>query len=132
MSAQTVFRTGAVLTATGISLGAFGAHALRSRFPSLPERSLANWGTASSYLVYNGLALLALSAHPRLAPSASSALVPRSFRVAAALITAGAVVFSGSIVGLVLARERVGKVFGPLTPIGGTAMIAGYAILALA
>lgn len=33
--------------------------------------------------------------------------------------------FSGTIFGLVLAREKVGKVFGPMTPIGGMFMIAG-------
>lgn len=33
--------------------------------------------------------------------------------------------FSFSIFGLVLARERFGKVLGPVTPLGGTLMIAG-------
>lgn len=37
----------------------------------------------------------------------------------------GALVFSGSIFGLVLQRERLGKILGPSTPIGGSAMILG-------
>lgn len=35
----------------------------------------------------------------------------------------GTTMFSFSIFGLVLARERVGPVFGPMTPIGGMLMI---------
>jgi len=41
------------------------------------------------------------------------------------LIVGGALTFSGTIFGLVLAREKVGPVFGPLTPVGGAIMMAG-------
>jgi uncharacterized membrane protein YgdD (TMEM256/DUF423 family) len=75
--------------------------------------------TGSSYLIYNGVALLALSAHP------SVALGLRKYKTAAGLIVGGVLVFSGSIFGLVLAREKLGKVLGPITPMGGLAMIAG-------
>lgn len=91
MSAQTIFRTGAGLTAAGMSFGAFGAHALKSRYPTLPESSHNSWMTGSSYLVYNGLALLALSAHP------SVALGLKRYRTAFGLIVGGVAVFSGSI-----------------------------------
>lgn len=103
-----------------MSFGAFGAHALRSNFPDMPEKSHGSWVTGSSYLIYNGLALMAISAHP------SIALGVRKYRIAASLIVGGSLVFSGTIFGLVLARDKVGKVFGPLTPMGGLAMIAGY------
>jgi uncharacterized membrane protein YgdD (TMEM256/DUF423 family) len=83
MSAQTLFRTGAALTATGISFGAFGAHALRARFPDMADKSHASWMTGSSYLIYNGLALMAISAHP------SVALGMRRYKTAAGLIFGG-------------------------------------------
>lgn len=102
-----------------MSFGAFGSHGLRSRQPPLPERAHASWATASSYLVYNGLALLAISFHPAIAAGI------RRHRIAAGLILGGGLTFSGTIFGLVLARDKVGKVFGPLTPLGGMAMIAG-------
>ncbi|CAK9784088.1 DUF423-domain-containing protein [Cutaneotrichosporon oleaginosum] len=124
VTAQNIFRAGAALAATGISFGAFGAHALRSRF-DLPESSHQSWMTGSNYLIYNGLALLALSAHP------SVALGLKRYKTAAGLIVGGVLVFSGSIFGLVLARDKVGKVLGPITPMGGFAMIAGYIALAL-
>lgn len=95
MSAQTIFRTGAALTATGISFGAFGAHALRSRFPDMPEKSHNSWMTGSSYLIYNGIALLALSAHPAVALGA------KKYKTAAGLIVGGAL---GE-----WARERAGE-----------------------
>lgn len=41
------------------------------------------------------------------------------------MICLGTTLFSFSIFGLVLARERWGKILGPTTPIGGTLMIAG-------
>jgi uncharacterized membrane protein YgdD (TMEM256/DUF423 family) len=107
-----------------MSFGAFGSHSLRSAFPNLPERSHTSWSTASSYLIYNGLALLALSLHPRLAPAASVAGL-RRYRVASGMILGGALTFSGSIFALVIWRDRVGKVLGPVTPLGGLVMIAG-------
>lgn len=75
--------------------------------------------TGSNYLIYNGIALLALSAHP------SVSLGLKRYKTAAGLIVGGVLVFSGSIFGLVLARDKVGKVLGPVTPLGGLAMIAG-------
>jgi uncharacterized membrane protein YgdD (TMEM256/DUF423 family) len=41
------------------------------------------------------------------------------------MVGLGTTLFSFSIFGLVLARERWGKILGPTTPIGGTLMIAG-------
>ena len=104
-----------------MGLGAFGAHGLRARTPPLSEKALANWGTASSYLIYNGLAMLAISYHPALAQGS------RRHRIAPVMIAAGAAVFSGTIFGLVLIKEGgARKILGPLTPLGGLFMIGGY------
>lgn len=99
--------------------GAFGSHGLRARYPSLPATSLTSWSTASSYLIYNGIALLALSLHPKLSAPGSR------MKLAGGMIIGGALTFSGTIFALVLAREKVGKVLGPMTPVGGLVMIAG-------
>ncbi|ORX37273.1 DUF423-domain-containing protein [Kockovaella imperatae] len=118
MNATNVWKSGALLTAVGMSCGAFGSHGLRSRQPPLSERSISNWSTASNYLIYNGLALLAISFHPALSLS-------RRARIATGMIASGAMVFSGSIFGLVLGKDVWKKVLGPLTPLGGVAMIGG-------
>ena len=48
---------------------------------------------------------------------------------AAGLLTAGMTLFSGSLYLLVLDPQRF-KVMGPVTPIGGLCLIAGWAALA--
>lgn len=84
--------------------------------------------------MYNGLAMMLLSLHPRFA----------KHRFAGPAIICGGVVFSGSIWCLVLAKERyvalncalfpsskthIGmsrlRLLGPATPLGGMVMIAG-------
>ena len=99
-----------------MATGAFGAHGLRAR--NLSERSIGSWTTGSNYLIYNGLALLAVSLHHRLSSS-------QRMKWGTGMIVGGALTFSGTIFGLVLAREKVGKVFGPLTPVGGAVMMVG-------
>ncbi|WWD18602.1 hypothetical protein CI109_103055 [Kwoniella shandongensis] len=121
MNPATVFRSGALLTATGISFGAFGSHGLRAMQPPVPERQINSFNTASSYLIYNGLALLAISFHPSLQAGNSV----RRYRIASGLVLGGAVVFSGSIFALVLGGKEKMKFLGPVTPLGGLAMIAG-------
>ncbi|KAG2023378.1 hypothetical protein CC2G_001039 [Coprinopsis cinerea AmutBmut pab1-1] len=108
------WKTGAAYAATGIMTGAFGAHGLRKR-PGITPDSIHAWETASSYLIYNGLALMLISLHPRFA----------AHRFAGPAIATGCAVFSGSILALVLARDRF-KFLGPVTPLGGTVMIAGF------
>ena len=102
-----------------MSFGAFGSHGLRAR--NIPQRSIDSWSTGASYLIYNGIALLAISYHPGL----SMISTVKRYRWAAGMILGGALTFSGTIFGLVLARDKVGKVLGPMTPVGGMIMIAG-------
>ncbi|EJD52161.1 hypothetical protein AURDEDRAFT_83177 [Auricularia subglabra TFB-10046 SS5] len=101
-------------------LGAFGTHAMRGR---LTADKLHAWETASSYAIYNGLGLLLVSLNPRLAAN----------RFACPAILGGTLVFSGSIVALILSpnqRRRRVRILGPITPLGGLIMIAGYISLA--
>ncbi|KAI0721319.1 hypothetical protein C8T65DRAFT_631318 [Cerioporus squamosus] len=113
-----LWRTGALIATVGVIAGAFGAHGLQKRKGITPE-NLHAWQTASNYAIYNGLALLLVSLHPRFA----------LHRFAGPAIAVGGAVFSGSIMALVLARDRF-KWMGPITPIGGSIMIAGYLALA--
>ena len=109
---------GAVLGAAGVVLGAFGAHALRSR---LEPRDLEIFETAVRYQMYHAFAMLAAAwLLSRQAPGASSA---------AWAFLAGTVIFSGSLYLLVATGHRW---LGAVTPIGGVLLIAGWLLLALA
>ena len=102
-----------------VAFGAFGAHGLRER---LAPDMLAVFEVAVRYQMYHALALvgvaLALSRWP------SSAL-----QVAGWCFVAGTVVFSGSLYVLTLTGMRW---LGAVTPIGGVAFLAGWALLAWA
>ncbi len=104
---------GAVLAGLGVALGAFGAHALEE---SLPPRALGWWRTAVQYQMWHALGLILIGALPQ----------PR-LGLAAALLGGGAFLFSGSLYLMAVTGERW---LGAVTPLGGAAMIAGWALLA--
>ncbi|KAK7694887.1 hypothetical protein QCA50_002075 [Cerrena zonata] len=108
-----LWRSGAILAALGMAAGAFGSHGLRKR-PGMTPDTIHAWETASHYAIFNGLALLLVSLHPRFA----------AHRFAGPAIGLGGAIFSASIMTLVLARDRF-RWMGPITPIGGSIMIAG-------
>lgn len=108
---------GAVSAFLGVGLGAFGAHGLRRR---LSTDMLAAFEIGVRYQLYHALALLgAGAAAPRLAPGALGA--------AGVLFVAGTLVFSGSLYVLALSGR---KWLGAVTPLGGLALLAGWACLA--
>ncbi|KAJ7487707.1 DUF423-domain-containing protein [Mycena galericulata] len=111
-SPSLLWRAGSCYAAVGIMAGAFGAHGLKAR--GISPDSIASFQTASHYTVFNGLALLLLSLHPRFSVH----------RFAGPAIAGGTLLFSGSIFALVLNRDRF-KFLGPVTPMGGLLMIAG-------
>jgi uncharacterized membrane protein YgdD (TMEM256/DUF423 family) len=121
--ADTLRRYAAILGATGIAAGAFGAHALRD---TLTKRgSVENWRTAVLYHLLHASALLALTSSsnkPTTSTTSSSALAGK-------LMTTGTVLFSGSIYMLSLGIGPK-RLLGPTTPIGGLFMIAGWVVLA--
>lgn len=100
-----------VLAAAGIGLGAFGAHGLKDL---VEPTMLANWETGVRYHMYGALAMLALSLRPEQ-------------RRAPILLTAGIVVFGGSLYVMALTGARW---LGAITPIGGVLLIAGLLIAA--
>ena len=105
-------RVAAAFGMLGVVLGAFGAHALRSR---LAPEQLASWSTAVHYQLFHAIVLLALGLY--------GAATGRSLGASPWLFAVGIVLFSGSIYGLVLGSWRW---LGPVTPLGGVAMIAGW------
>lgn len=111
---------GAVSAALAVVLGAFGAHGLRAR---LPADLLAIYQTGCQYHVYHALGLLAVGLLGLHLP-ASGAL-----RASGWLMLAGTVLFSGSLYALALTGQRW---LGAITPLGGTAWIAAWLLLAWA
>ena len=105
----------AISGAAAVMAGAFGAHGLRAR--ATPEQ-ISAWTTASNYHLLHSVVLLAL------AMFASS--TARSIVWPASLFGLGLVLFSGSIYLLVLTEARW---LGPVTPIGGLLLIAGWLAL---
>ena len=111
------------LTATlfitiAIILGALGAHALEK---VLSVEKLSSFEVGVKYQMYHGLALLALVA--------LSDKLNISLKIVYRLLISGVILFSGSIYMLVfqeLLGVKLGMIFGPLTPIGGLLMIAGW------
>ena len=104
--------TGALLAAAAVGLGAFGAHALKG---ILDAEALGWWQTATTYLLPHAVAVAAigLAARPRLA-------------LPAWLLAGGAALFSATLFAMALGAPRW---LGAVTPLGGTAMIAGWLLL---
>lgn len=99
-----------------------GAHALEDVLT--PER-LDSWATASLYLLVMGAALV--GAHRQHAS-------PNS-RCALQAVAAGTVLFSASIMALVIlatldVAPGLRRVLGPMTPVGGVLMIGGWVVWA--
>jgi uncharacterized membrane protein YgdD (TMEM256/DUF423 family) len=111
---------GAVAMALAVALGAFGAHGLRGH---VSDEALEWWRTASQYHAWHGLGLFAV------AFVAGRTTRPRAASVAGALFVAGLVLFCGSLYGMTLTGWRW---LGAITPLGGTAWIAGWVLLAVA
>lgn len=106
----------AILGGTGVMLGAFASHGLKSK---LSESLLSAFETGVTYQFYHALALFALALW--LKQSQSVWFVASGY-----LWLAGVVLFSGSLYALALTGV---KWFGPITPIGGVLFIAGWVSL---
>lgn len=114
---------GILLLITGIILGAFGAHALKDIITE-PEK-LASFETGVRYQLLHGVAFLTI---PFLM-NRFGLNTKWTFR----LLLAGVVLFSCSIYLLTMQEPwnlgGMTKVLGPITPLGGTLMIAGWCVL---
>ena len=112
-------RIGAAAMLLGVVAGAFGAHALATR---VDARALQTFETAVRYHLIHGLGLLAVGALVSLDVGNPAGL-------AGALMTAGIVLFSGSLYWLALGGPSW---LGPVTPLGGLCLIAAWGCLFVA
>ena len=123
MNHRTTLLAAGLLGATGVGFGAFGAHALRE---FLLERGMTSaWDTGARYQLLHAVALLAAAAWQRSAQGA----VLRRVSAAALCWCAGIVLFSGSLYGLAAGGPHW---LGPVTPLGGLALLAGWLCVASA
>ena len=104
-----------------VAAGAFGAHGLEGYFSDHPGLE-STYLTAVRYQMIHGLALLVVAWAATQWPSS---LV----NWAGYLFVAGIVLFSGSLYVLVLTDTSW---LGAITPLGGVAFLAGWALLILA
>lgn len=111
---------GAVYGLLAVVLGAFGAHALGE---ALTDRMQSVWHTAEQYQFYHALALIALGLFTRISPADTLTTAAIFF------FTAGTLIFSGSLYLLAISGVHW---LGVITPVGGTVLIIGWALLLVA
>jgi uncharacterized membrane protein YgdD (TMEM256/DUF423 family) len=104
-----------------VALGAFGAHALRSRLERLPDFSkrLEWWETASRYHLVHALFILACAL-------LADRLPGWAVIWAAWSAFAGILLFSGSLYVMTLTGVRA---LGAVTPLGGLCLLAAWLLL---
>jgi uncharacterized membrane protein YgdD (TMEM256/DUF423 family) len=113
--------SGAVMLAVAVTLGAFGAHALKAR---LDAYSMGIWEKAVFYHFIHAMGLLVVPLIGRIGVISESA----AFRISM-LLLGGILFFSGSLYTLALSGLPI---LGAVTPIGGVCFIAAWLWLAFA
>jgi uncharacterized membrane protein YgdD (TMEM256/DUF423 family) len=111
---------GSALMFVGVSIGAFGAHGLSDYLVRYDMEG--TFDTAVRYHIYHGLAMLAVAWAANRWPGPYTTW-------AGYLIFIGVLLFSGSLYLLVLTRINW---LGAITPLGGVAFVAGWALLFIA
>ncbi|MGX7668421.1 DUF423 domain-containing protein [Flavobacterium pedocola] len=119
---EIVLTFGALYGGLAVIFGAFGAHALKKR---MSEDLLKSFETGVKYQMYHALALLLVSL-----------LLPFENGLQNAVgwcFIFGILLFSFSIYGLCLTAMNGNKwrFLGPITPLGGLLLVAGWLLLAL-
>ena len=111
---------GALFGLLAVVFGAFGAHILKKSFS--PEQ-LTSFETGVKYQMYHALVLLMLSFNLNL----DSGL--EKYMVYCFII--GTLLFSFSIYGLCISASKGKKLkfLGPVTPLGGLLLVAGWCLL---
>jgi uncharacterized membrane protein YgdD (TMEM256/DUF423 family) len=113
-------KTAALLGLTAVMLGAFGAHGLKKI--ASPE-AVESFKTGVLYHFLHAFAILVTAFF-------MEQLVFKKARIALLLWVSGIVVFSGSLYVMALFPETK-SILGPITPIGGLSLMAGWFFLFL-
>ena len=120
MKLITAVFTASIFMFLGVLFGALGSHALKAR---LTPDALQSYMIAIRYMLFHGVAILALVSLPFLDEASKGRI--------AFLLVAGVIVFSGSI--MVLSTKAMHQLnvswLGPVTPLGGLLLLAGWGYL---
>lgn len=111
---------GSIAMAFAVSLGAFGAHGLKSR---LSKEMISIFETGVEYHFYHALGLLLIGIAAHFLPETGW------LRWAGWLMITGILIFSGSLYVLSISGVRW---LGAITPIGGICFIAAWILFAVA
>jgi len=115
MSFHTTLSIAAVLGLLAVIAGTFGAHGLEGR---VAADLLEAYEVGVRYHMYHALALLACAGWVE--------RLGRPGRVAVVLFTVGTIIFAGTLYALALTGQRW---LGAVTPLGGLALLGGWASL---
>ena len=116
---KTILMTASAMLALAVGFGAFSAHALKSQ---ISAEMMQVFKTGVEYHFYHALGLLFIGIIPDF-------LTSRFLNWSAILITAGIILFSGSL--YILAITGI-KWLGAITPLGGIGFILGWTLLFVA
>ena len=108
---------------TAVALGAFGAHLLHDRLAA--SNHLGTWETAVQFQLAHAVAALAVLAAAPAWPEPAR----RRLQQAAACWLGGILAFSGSL--YLLALHDSWHWLGPVTPLGGLALLVGWGLVAM-
>lgn len=109
---------GAGLMLLAVMLGAFGAHALKTR---LTPEMLAVYQTGVQYHLIHALGLMVVGLLCNMQPESGA------FKVSAILMALGIVLFSGSLYALAITGITI---LGAITPIGGVCFMSAWGLVA--
>ena len=115
---KTYIIIGALLSALGIVLGAFGSHSLKTK---LNPEELVIYDIATRYLMYHSIGIISLGI---LAYNVPDSVV----EIPIIIMLIGIILFSGS---LYLISIKGYTKLGIITPFGGTAFIVSWVLLAI-
>lgn len=110
---------GCIMMALAVAIGAFGAHALKSKVS--PEK-LKVYETGVLYHTTHALGLIAVGLLAKANPDAQLITTGGWF------LFAGILLFSGSLYALTVVKARW---LGPITPLGGLAFIIGWVLVGI-
>lgn len=114
---------------TGVALGALGAHALKQKVQEglMTPEQLSAFDTGTKYQLMHAIVLFILA-------YINKNKQHKLYTTASYLITVGVLFFSGSIYMLTtqnISGIHAGFVFGPITPLGGLLLIAGWVCITI-
>lgn len=115
--------TGAIIALISVAIGAFGAHALSDLLEKNNYTDVFETGV--TYQMSHGLGIILVG----ILMSKNLFGPVKELKWAGILLTAGVIIFSGSL--YVLSLTSI-KILGAITPIGGVSFLAGWIFLIIA